>query len=212
MKRLFLALDLPPETRQSLADAVSWMRAFEDRVKVVPAENYHVTLKFLGPTAEERIGPLLAALEREARAMVPLDLRLEGWGVFPEKGHPNVFWAGVTPVDAALPLFEECESALEPLGFARDTRGFHPHVTLARTGTQNAPAEFLKKWKALGLLKGPAEIRAESITLYESLSGPRGPVYRVVGVWGWRGEGGRGPVSRIKKFNLLRGIQSAGFF
>ena len=32
------------------------------------------------------------------------------------------------------------------------------------------------------------------------------------GVWGRRGEDGRGPVSRIKKFNLLRGIRSAGFF
>ena len=181
MKRLFLALALPSGTRRSLAEAVSWMQAFEDRVKVIPAENYHVTLKFLGSTAEERIAPMQAALEREVRMMTPFDLRFEGWGVFPEKGHPDVFWAGLTPADAVRPLFERCGSVLETLGFARDARGFHAHVTLARTGNQNAPVEFLKKWKALGPLSGPVEVRADSLTLFESLSGNSGPLYRPLG-------------------------------
>jgi 2'-5' RNA ligase len=176
--RLFVALELSDEARRSLADAVSWMVDFGRSIKVVSPENYHVTLKFLGSTPERRVPEIQTALELEASTMKTCELRLTGWGVFPEKGQPKVFWAGVGPAAVLQAAFERCEAAMETCGFARESREFHGHVTLAREGTSGVPEDFLHRWKSLGPITGPMGFRADKITLYESRTNAAGPVYR----------------------------------
>ena len=178
MLRLFLAVDLSPEARQSLADALSWMSEYESQVKIVPPKNYHVTLKFLGATDEERIPLIRTAIEAAAKKNRACELKLNGWGVFPEKGHPKVFWVGVEPTEALGAVFQQCETALEALGYPRETRGFQSHATLARTGQSHAPAGFLERWRSISLIPGPVNFNAGQITLYESVTGGRSPIYR----------------------------------
>lgn len=187
MKSLFLAIDLPLDLKQTLAKAVLWMSEYRDRVKVVALENFHVTLKFLGPTPEEKIAEIKSALGRLAGVEKPLGLSLGAWGTFPEKGHPSVFWIGVEPAEILRPVFDRCESALEALGFARETRPFKTHVTLARTGPRHAPVEFLKKWQAQKPLLAPTAFRADKIVLYESVLGGETPVYRPLAYFKWLG-------------------------
>src|SRR3989338_3540109 len=149
MKRLFLAFDLSDETRQCLASAVSWMLDYEGRVRVVPAKNYHVTLRFLGSTPEEKLGQIQQVLEREAKTIKPCEIHLSEWGVFPDKEPPNIFWIGVEPENNLREIFMRCERALESVGFIKETRGFRAHITLARTGKNNLPLKFHKGWKSL---------------------------------------------------------------
>src|SRR3989338_7459534 len=132
MPRLFLAINLPLELRQTLAAAVAWMGEYRNRVKVVPPENFHVTLKFLGSMPEERISGIQVAVERLAGVGEPLTLSLGVWGVFPDKGHPSVFWISVDPAEVLRPVVDRCEAALETLGFSRETRPLKTHVTLAQ--------------------------------------------------------------------------------
>ena len=178
MLRLFLAVDISPEVRKSLAGALSWMGDYEGRIKIVPAENYHVTLKFLGATEEARIPLIRSALEDAIQNSRACELNVNGWGVFPEKGHSKVFWAGVEPAEALGPVFEACETALETLGYPRETRGFQSHVTLARTGRLRAPADFLERWRSQGPISGQVNFNARQITLYESVTGGRSSLYR----------------------------------
>ena len=105
MPRLFLAIDISEPVRQSLAGALSWMRTFGDCIKIVPAENYHLTLKFLGAIGVERISGIQTALEAAAQNVSACDLRLDGWGVFPPRGAPKVFWIGVEPREVLVPIF-----------------------------------------------------------------------------------------------------------
>ena len=184
MKRLFLAFDLSEDVRRSLAGALFWMAGFAGRVKVVPPENYHVTLKFLGPTPEQRLASIRDALEQEACFMAPCELGLAGWGVFPEKGTAKVFWVGVEPAEALRPVFERCESILEKQGFAREMRGFQSHVTVAREGSSPVPADFLERWRSLRPVQGPVTFRADKVALYESRTNAAGPVYTPVALIG----------------------------
>ncbi len=151
----------------------------EKSVKIVPPQNYHVTLKFLGSTPAEKIPLIRASMEAAAQKCAPFDLSLAGWGVFPEKGHPKVFWVAVEPYESLKDLFEKCETALESCGFPKETRSFQNHITVARDGNDRVPQDFLAQWKTAPL---PTQLnfRADHITLYESITGGKASVYRAV--------------------------------
>ena len=154
------------------------MANYEGSVKVVPPENYHVTLKFLGSVADEKVPAIREALERAVGSLSAGEVRLEGWGVFPEKGRPQVFWAGVEPAEALRPMAERIELAMQTLGFAKEARSFQSHVTLARSGDGPVPSAFLALWNALPPLASSTAFQANTVTLYESQTLPSGPVYR----------------------------------
>ena len=54
------------------------------------------------------------------------------WDFFPNERRPRVFWAGIEAGAELGELAAAVETALEPLGIAREQRAFSPHLTLAR--------------------------------------------------------------------------------
>ena len=65
--------------------------------------------------------------------LAPFKLTAEQCGVFPTHGPPRVLWIGITDISGQLARFhtrldEECEVAC----FPKESRPFHPHLTLAR--------------------------------------------------------------------------------
>lgn len=96
-------------------------------------EKLHATLKFLGDTPEARIDAVVGGLEQAASSTPPLAVRYSGLGFFPTPHQPRVIWAGmVEPTGALKSLHATIEASMEALGFARETRPFHAHVTLGR--------------------------------------------------------------------------------
>lgn len=180
MKRLFIALDIPDTVRVSLGGAVGWMAGYKKSVKVVPPENYHVTLKFLGSVPDEKVPAIREALERAAGFLFAGEVHLDVWGMFPEKGRPQVFWAGFEPAEALRPMAERIETEMQTLGFAKEVRSFQSHVTLARSGDGPAPPAFIALWNDLPSLAPSTAFRANTVTLYESQTLPSGPVYQPV--------------------------------
>ena len=124
--RLFVALALPEELRQQLADLQRGLR----EARWVAPENIHLTLQFLGEIDGGLAGDIdtaLTQLRQEAFA-----IRLEGLGTFGEGRHLRVLWAGVAPSQALLRLQSKVVRASETAGFQPEGRRFKPHVTLAR--------------------------------------------------------------------------------
>jgi 2'-5' RNA ligase len=133
--RVFCAIELPKEVRERAANHVRNLRsALSDaRASWPRAENLHLTLKFFGEIASNRVETLSQAVARAAQASQPFKLRIEGTGAFPPRGAPRVLWLGVIDSSGSLAqlqshLEDECES----LGFPRESRPFRPHLTLAR--------------------------------------------------------------------------------
>jgi RNA 2',3'-cyclic 3'-phosphodiesterase len=96
-----------------------------------PSANFHITTKFIGEWPEDRLDELKAAL----RAIPPvgrIDLRLAGFGWYPNPHQPRVLFAGVHAPEALRTLAAATASACESIGIAQEARAYSPHLTLAR--------------------------------------------------------------------------------
>jgi RNA 2',3'-cyclic 3'-phosphodiesterase len=134
--RLFIGVRVSLATVRALDEAVQAMRRAGERARlrwVAPA-SYHVTLKFLGwarPETAFAVRDRVASVLSGQRAF---ELETRGLGAFPTPERARVLWAGVDEQGGARlgELALRIERAAAELGFAREQRPFHPHVTLAR--------------------------------------------------------------------------------
>ncbi|MBI5381706.1 MAG: RNA 2',3'-cyclic phosphodiesterase [Opitutae bacterium] len=160
--RLFIAISLPDAHRDTLAELRSAARGWS----WTPQGQLHLTMRFLGDIAEERLKELTAALARVR--VEPFVLPLEGVGVFPPRGAAQVLWVGVGRGHPRLfQLRQQIDDALLALGLPVELRTFHPHVTLARVRREAAPtaaAQFLKTYRDFA----SAPFRAEAFDMYRS--------------------------------------------
>ncbi len=171
--RCFLALDLGDEVRGQLGRLVDdWRREPAD-VRWTPADNIHLTLKFLGKVTD--LEPIREAATAVCRERAPFSFAVRGVGGFPSLRRPRVLWAGVVSA-AAVELASDIERALEPLGFAPDERTFRPHLTLGRVRSQRG-------WRRLAPRVRDAEdkvfgtCKALAAHAYRSDLRPDGAVY-----------------------------------
>lgn len=182
--RLFLGVRVALDTVAKLADAVADMRraasAAEIGVKWVAPASYHVTLKFLGWSRVEAIAALRDRLDRDLAGARGFRFTTVGMGAFPSAGKARVVWAGIDDPGAGFaPLLERLESAVEDMGWDRDKRAFHPHVTVGRM-REVADVEALLLPCAE---QNFSETFAESVLLFESVMKPGGSEYRVRAEW-----------------------------
>lgn len=132
-ERLFAAVRLAPETGRALAAARDRAEREMPFAKWVHPEDYHITLQFFGDTPKTAIPELAAALRRAAQGMPPFRQEADGFGTFGLPESPRVLWAGVGGDLKALHRLQEAvASETAGLGFKREDRPYHPHITLAR--------------------------------------------------------------------------------
>jgi len=129
---LFCALQLPAETVEAI---VAWQHEHLQRRhvhagRVVPPENLHITLVFLGsrPAAE---GPAIAAeLHEAAREAEPARFELQRYRETPRVGMLTLEEPGMSP---AATLAYDLERRLTQLGLTlRVHRPWLPHITVTR--------------------------------------------------------------------------------
>ena len=132
--RCFIAIGLPDEIKEGLVQLQAQLKSGnQPGVKWVDPYGIHLTLKFLGSVAADRIDPITGAMGEAAQGIPPFRLKVEGLGVFPSLRRVQVVWVGVSgEVDRLAQLQQRIESNLAGLGFAPERRRFTPHLTLAR--------------------------------------------------------------------------------
>jgi RNA 2',3'-cyclic 3'-phosphodiesterase len=151
------------------------LRALGKAVRAVSADHLHVTLKFYGDVSRDAVPGLADTLERVASEVVPFDWSLCGTGAFPSAARRSVIWAGTKQTQQFAALADAIEAESEMLGFAREARRFHPHITLARVRFR-PPAELGELLCETAAQEfGPQ--RAEEIVLFRSVLGSGGSVY-----------------------------------
>jgi 2'-5' RNA ligase len=173
--RTFIAIELPRALRAKLIEHIAQLRRElpDTRASWSREDNLHLTLKFLGNVPGSEIPKLSAAIARAVSGMKPFELTVASCGVFPPRGRPNVLWIGVedgsagilpagrghlartslsetilTPSPLAL-FHQRIEDECANVGFAREPRSFHPHLTIARlrkTGDERRLAEGHKNF------------------------------------------------------------------
>jgi 2'-5' RNA ligase len=128
--RCFVAIELPEPLREAIAtwfaDAGRGVRG----VRWTGAQRLHLTLKFLGEVAPDRLAAVGSAVAAAVAGRGPFSLELLGAGAFPSVQRPRVVWVGIGA--GAAGLAASLELALAPLGFAPEGRPFTPHLTVGR--------------------------------------------------------------------------------
>lgn len=180
--RLFVAVDPTDAVRAALAEAQARLRDAAPRADVrwVDPTNLHLTLKFLGTVADERVAEVRDAVTSAVAGHAPIALAARGLGVFPSLRRPRVVWAGLVAGVAPLrALAAAIDTALEPLGHPREDRPFAAHVTLGRVRSPNGVARLSSALTAGATLDFGAWT-ASDVVLYCSHLRPTGSVYECV--------------------------------
>jgi len=170
--RLFLGVPLPDGVRDRLSTAVAEAPELGFRGRTVPPANWHVTLRFLGPSTGERTERLIGALDAtDCGAAFRISLR--GWGAFPRPRQATLLWVGVEdPTGGLARLAEVTETVARSAGYPPEQRPFRPHVTVGRS---RAPADLSPTLAGLPPIEIPMEVN-RLVLLHSTLGGPA-PVY-----------------------------------
>jgi 2'-5' RNA ligase len=142
--RVFFALPIAasPELEAVLSELSHGWRD----LRVTPAVNLHLTLRFLGAVESDRLGGLGKVLATAAAGVGPMTLTLRGLGAFPSLSRPGVIWAGVQGADAAHGLVQRLNELLLADFGPPDHAAWQPHLTLARVKVKGRPDRQREAW------------------------------------------------------------------
>ena len=175
-RRLFYAVPIPPAATEQIAEVVAGVRAQGvpgggRDVRWVRLEGLHLTLRFLGPTLDDRVDAAAQALRGASEGRSAFDISIGGGGTFPPHGRPRALWLDVRDGEEGLVgLAGEIDRELTHAGWVLDPKPFRPHLTLARSdGVPAGAAIGARLIEAAEDLE--VRFRAERVGLYESLTG-----------------------------------------
>ncbi len=175
--RTFISINLDSSLHKALGEALGKFSSSKASVKWVTSENAHLTLKFLGNVEEARLPEVIAACEKAAQGVKPIDLEMKAVGCFPNMNRPRIVWLGVQKgVEELKQLQKRVEAELESLGFPKEDREFKAHLTIGRVkGKQGMSrlSRLLEEEKDIFI----GSMRAEKISVMKSRTLPNGPVY-----------------------------------
>lgn len=171
--RLFLALELPDALRRVLAELQDTLRRSEQGWRWVRSEGLHVTLRFLGEVAPERLPALSCLWSAAAADAAAAEIEVGELGTFPPRGRPRVLWVGLRDRSGGnlADLAGALERAARTAGFLPEERAFAPHLTLARAASGAAPPRPTANVGELGTFL------AHEVTLFRSVPGRGGAAY-----------------------------------
>jgi len=177
--RCFVSVDL--EVRSLLDALVEVQRRLEKTgadLKCVERENIHITLRFLGEVRDGLVGELQRLVS--GMAFEPFRVEFRGLGVFPSLRRPRVVWVGMSDgVEELNGIFRRLEPELVGMGFRAESRGFSPHVTLARVRSGRNRERLVEEVTA-NADEVFGEFEVGYIRLKKSVLTPRGPIYSTI--------------------------------
>ena len=182
--RTFIAIEVPPDVRARVAKHIARLRRElpDVRASFSREDTLHLTLKFLGNVPIAYIPKVSDAVERATKSVSPFELTFSECGSFPPHGRPSVLWigagsAGILPASPARPatvstastldrLYNLIEEELAAVGFARESRPFHPHLTIARLRHSQGARELTELHKSMGF--APIAFDASQVVVFRS--------------------------------------------
>jgi len=176
MIRSFIAFDINNESvLQQFTNAQNLLVKTGADLKLVEPKNIHITLRFLGDISPTIVGSIHESMKKVSFSA--FDCEVKGVGVFPDLRYARVVWAGIRKgADELKNVFEQLEPHLRQLGFRADSKGFSPHLTLARVKTGRNKAELTRCVQDLADFDFGV-VRADCLRLKKSVLTPKGPIY-----------------------------------
>ncbi len=177
MIRTFVAVFPPPEVRKALFQAAQNLPTSKE-FRLVAPKNIHLTLKFLGDVAEDKLDNIKQALQPIREIHAPFEVSTSAFGAFPSEKKARILWAGIEAGSQNLrTTAEDVENFLAPAGFERETRPYLPHLTLGRSRSRQT------RLPTPQTSPPPLRFTVSSIDLLKSAPAPDGVTYSVLATY-----------------------------
>jgi 2'-5' RNA ligase len=174
--RTFICIELPDRIRLAIAALQSQLKPDRSQISWVKPSNIHLTLKFLGNVPVRRVTDVIHAVTRAATVVAPFEIIVGGTGCFPTAHNPRVLWVGLAVLPEPLTrLYDAIESELAAHGYARESRKFSPHLTIARIREPRGGRELTGELIARGFENQAFD--AHEVIVMRSEPKPTGAVY-----------------------------------
>jgi len=165
---------LDRDLRASLAGLQAAASADADELRWIDPQEWHLTLAFMGPTAEQEIPRLIEALNDVASNHAPFAIPTGGLGAFPSRRDVHILWYGLADrsrrlaeLAIAVRIAVDCETASP----------FRAHLTLARARGDRGVTLPAATWK----VPVPAgSLAVEELVLYRSHLGSGPAKYEIL--------------------------------
>lgn len=182
--RAFIAIDLSPDILNRIDEVSARLQGRMGKLPVrwVPAENVHLTLKFLGDVSTTYVDNLEEIIRHAAASHDCFEMSVGSLGVFPNARRPRVIWLGVEAPPVLMTIQRGIDQETNRLGYETKNQTFSPHLTIGRV-SRGADYRELKEisdileTETVGFL---GATRVEKINLYRSDLMPNGAQYTKV--------------------------------
>lgn len=179
MKRIrsFIALNLDDDVKKKICIIREKFKNLKG-LKLVEYENLHITLKFLGDIDPGQQHEIIKALENACKNIDEITIKVNKMGAFPNLRNPRVVWLGIEPNPKINKLYENIENNLYNIGFEREGKKFHPHITIGRNKT-NRNNKLINK-KIVDTEDFEILSVVTKVSFIKSTLTPKGPVYNII--------------------------------
>jgi 2'-5' RNA ligase len=174
--RLFISLPVEAGVASKLLKEFKRLDLPWEKLKTVEAKDLHLTLKFLGDTALEKLPDIINALENIDLNINNLDLKISKAKIFnPQR--PQVIVLGLAENLELMALYQAIEDELFSAGIAhKEMKRFSPHITLARV----KQAATIEEFKTINDWQIEKEFSVNHFDLQESVLSSHGPEYNIL--------------------------------
>ena len=172
MIRLFVGVPVSEEVKKKIKPTITELQELRADLNLVPLENLHFTVKFLGEVDEDEILEIREMLD--SIKLNKFKIKLSKIGAFPSLDRINVIWIG-SESQEFISLMKEVDNKLNYIK-KNDFKKGVAHLTIARVKSgknKDKLQEFVKKYAESGF----GEMIVDKFFLYKSTLTPSGPVY-----------------------------------
>ncbi len=179
-QRLFIAAEIPDELKDSLQEKTASIRDRSRGIRWVKPQGIHLTFQFLGDTPVTKIEKLSKALTEACSECQSFEVHFGPVGCFPNARRARVLWVGLRFEQPEMDkLQERIIRATSKLGFKKENRKFHPHLTLGRVKNPSQAMNYVSEFLELKEIETP-HFSIDKVVLYRSVLKPAGAEYHVV--------------------------------
>ena len=173
MVRTFIAIDLPAEIREGMADVQKSLARSDARLTFVRPEQMHITLRFIGEIDLLLVPKVAAALR--GIPFSPFSMTVQGVGGNDPR-RPRVIWANAEDGGESARMHGAVDRALAPLGIEPEAR-FTPHATIARVRRfDSSLIPLLQEVSKTSF----GTFMVKSCSFKKSTLTPKGPIYEEI--------------------------------
>ncbi len=181
--RAFIAVELASSVLTRAKGLVEKLKTPGVEVNWIQPTQMHLTLKFLGNLTDADVPDICRVVAAAAAEIEPFEIICRGLGGFPTSAEARTLWIGIEQGhDELRELQAAIDGALQKtLGFAKEQRGFTPHLTIGRVkgGTEEGMSELAGKLGELAHYDADLSVVEEAI-VFASFLGRSGPTYEAL--------------------------------